>query len=155
MSRRKVEIRVLQPDFEYNSIEVTSLENHLMRDGKKSKAQSIRTSAFAILKTEGYDPLTALLEALKNVKPFWNLRYRRMGGSTCTVPKQASTRQSESRAIKNLVAAARKRGDSDKMFEKLANEIKDAIKGRGEAMSMKETNDKTAKANQAFAYLNW
>lgn len=155
MSRRKVEIRALAPDYKYKSVEVTSLINHVMLDGKKSIAESIVYGAFEILTKEGMDPLASYQEALKNVKPFWNLRYRRMGGSTNTIPRQASPRQAESRGVKNIVIAARKRSDSYAMIEKLANEIKDAIKGKGDAMAQKENIDKTAKANQAFANLNW
>lgn len=156
MSRRKVEIRALEPDYKYKSVEVTSLINHVMMDGKKSIAEKIVYGAFDILTSKGIlDPLGAYKEALKNVKPFWNLRYRRMGGSTNTIPRQASPRQAESRGVKNIVLAARKRSDSHSMLEKLANEIQDAIKGRGDAMTQKENIDKTAKANQAFANLNW
>lgn len=155
MSRRKVEIRVIQPDFKYNSAEVSSLINHVMMCGKKSKAEGIVYEAFDKLEKDGLDALQSYLEALKNIKPFWNLRYRRMGGSTCTIPRQASQRQSESRGIKNLVNAARGRKDSHYMEEKLYNEIKDAMKFKGSAMEQKESNDKTAKSNQAFSGLNW
>lgn len=155
MSRRKVEIRKIAPDHKYNSVEVMSLINHLMLGGKKSTAETIVYKAFAKLESDGLNALETYMDALKNIKPFWNLRYRRIGGSTCTVPRQASTRQAESKGVKNLVSATRGRSGTQKMYEKLYMEIKDAIIGKGSAVGKKEENDKTAKANQAFMNLNW
>ena len=88
MSRRsKPARRIPAPDAVYNSVDIASFINRLMRRGKKSVAERIFYSTLENLKTKSKDePLEVFKKALTNATPLLEVKARRIGGSTYQVP---------------------------------------------------------------------
>ena len=156
MSRRghSVQKDVL-PDPIYNSKIVTKLVNQIMLDGKKGIAQKIVYKAFEIVsETLNKDPLTAFEEALNNIMPILEVKARRGGGATYQVPVEIKSDRRQTLALRWLVLYSRKRSERT-MYERLANEIMDAINNTGGSIKKKEETHKMAEANKAFAHYKW
>lgn len=153
--RRRAEKREHAPDPRYNSPLVSHLINVVMRDGKKSIAQTIVYSAFERVseKLEKGDPTDLLLGALDNIRPKLEVKSRRVGGATYQVPLEISFERQQSLAYRWLVAAARARRGS--MGENLAAEIIDAYNNTGTVVKKKDDTHRMAQANRAFAHLRW
>jgi small subunit ribosomal protein S7 len=95
MPRRKViQKREVMPDPLYNSPLVTRFVNSIMKDGKKSVAQSILYGAFDVIKDKtGDNPLKVFQEAVDNVKPILEVKSRRVGGATYQVPQEVNSQR--------------------------------------------------------------
>ena len=66
--RREVPVRVIIPDAKYNSKLVSKFIASIMRDGKKSTAESLLYGAFDIINDKtNEDPLKVFEKALDNV----------------------------------------------------------------------------------------
>ena len=143
------------PDPIYNSKIVTKLVNQIMLDGKKGIAQKIVYKAFEIVsETLNKDPLTAFEEALNNIMPILEVKARRVGGATYQVPVEIKSNRRQTLALRWLVLYSRKRSERT-MYERLANEIMDAINNTGGSIKKKEETHKMAEANKAFAHYKW
>ena len=57
-------------------------------------------------------------------------------------------------AMRWLIASARARSGKS-MGEKLANELTDAVQGRGTSVKKREDVHRMAEANKAFAHYRW
>jgi len=156
MSRRhRAEKREVLPDPKFGNVTITKFVNFFMYDGKKSTAESIFYGALDVISRKAKtDPLAVFQQALDNVRPFVEVRSRRVGGATYQVPVEVRAERALALAIRWLVASARKRSEKT-MEEKLANEIIDAANGRGSAIKKKEDTTKMADANKAFAHYRW
>jgi small subunit ribosomal protein S7 len=85
--RREVPKREIVPDSRYNSKLVSRFINALMRDGKKSTAESILYNALAEVEGKANDSALKVFEqAIDNVRPVIEVKSRRVGGSTYQVP---------------------------------------------------------------------
>ena len=147
--------RDVLPDPIYNSKIVTKLVNQIMLDGKKGIAQKIVYKAFEIVsETLNKDPLTAFEEALNNIMPILEVKARRVGGATYQVPVEIKSDRRQTLALRWLVLYSRKRSERT-MYERLANEIMDAINNTGGSIKKKEETHKMAEANKAFAHYKW
>ncbi|HHY48792.1 MAG TPA: 30S ribosomal protein S7, partial [Alphaproteobacteria bacterium] len=93
MSRRhRAEKREVNPDAKYGDVVVTKFMNSLMKDGKKSVAESIVYGAFDIVQQKvKQDPVAVFHQALDNVRPAVEVRSRRVGGATYQVPVEVRT----------------------------------------------------------------
>ncbi len=153
--RRRAEKREHAPDPRFKSPLVSHLINVVMRDGKKSIAQTIVYGAFERVseKLEKGDPTDLLLGALENIRPKLEVKSRRVGGATYQVPLEISFERQQSLAYRWLVAAARSRRGS--MGENLASEIIDAYNNTGSVVKKKDDTHRMAQANRAFAHLRW
>ncbi len=153
--RRRAEKREHTPDPRYNSALVSHLINVVMKDGKKSKAQTIVYSAFERVseKLGKGDPTDLLLGALDNIRPKLEVKSRRVGGATYQVPLEIPFERQQSLAYRWLVTAARSRRGS--MGENLAAEIIDAYNNTGSVVKKKDDTHRMAQANRAFAHLRW
>ncbi|PJB72445.1 MAG: 30S ribosomal protein S7 [Alphaproteobacteria bacterium CG_4_9_14_3_um_filter_47_13] len=170
MSRRhRAEKREILPDPKFGDLVLSKFINNLMLAGKKSIAEKIVYGALEILDkkaaNENYDDedngenkgskgLLVFRRALKKVKPQLEVRSRRVGGATYQVPVEVRHDRGMALAIRWLINAARKRGEST-MMERLANEILDAANDRGSAVKKREETHKMADANKAFAHYRW
>ncbi len=146
----------LQPDVRYRSILVSKFVNCIMHKGKKSVAEKVVYQAMDFLRTRFTDrePLEILETAINNVKPMVEVRSRRVGGATYQVPIEVSKKRQLSLAIRWLVNAARnKKGKAS--YLKFADEISDAYKKQGAAVTQRENTHKMAEANKAFAHFGW
>lgn len=153
--RREVPVRVIIPDAKYNSKLVAKFIASVMRDGKKSVAESLMYKAFDIIeqKTKS-EPVKVFEQALDNVRPTIEVKSRRVGGSTYQVPTEIRTSRRTALAIRWLISYARSRSELG-FAAKLAGEMMDAANNRGAAVKKKEDTHKMADANKAFAHYRW
>jgi small subunit ribosomal protein S7 len=156
MSRRhRAEKRDVIPDPKFGDLVVSKFMNSLMKDGKKSAAESIVYGAFDIVegKTK-QDPITVFHGALDNIRPAVEVRSRRVGGATYQVPVEVRADRQQALAIRWLIESARKRGENT-MRERLSGELMDAMNGRGQAVKKREDTHRMADANRAFSHYRW
>lgn len=155
MRRRKAPSREVMPDPIYGSKIVTKFINAVMLDGKKSVAQKIMYGAIINLDNRGEDKGIELFEkAIDNIKPFLEVKSRRVGGATYQVPIEVRDERRQTLALRWLVESSRKRNERT-MDERLANELFEAANERGNAFKKKEDIHKMAEANKAFAHYRW
>ncbi len=155
MRRRSAEKRVILPDPKYKDEVVTKFVNSLMYHGKKSVAESILYGAFDLIaQRTKQDPLKVFHEALNKVKPFVEVKSRRVGGATYQVPVEVRPARAQSVAIRWIIESARNRSEKT-MTEKLAREMEDAYAERGAAIKKREETHKMAEANKAFSHYRW
>ncbi len=153
--RREVPERKVIPDLKYNSDLVSRFVNNIMKDGKKSTAQSIIYDAFDFIeKKTGEPPLKVFEKAMNNVKPQVEVKSRRVGGSTYQVPTEIRPSRRVALAIRWLISYSSKRSEKS-MARKLAAELMEAAELRGAAVKKKEDTHKMAEANKAFAHYRW
>ncbi len=156
MSRRhRAEKRDVIPDAKFGDLVLTKFMNSLMRDGKKSAAESIVYGAFDIVEAKlKQDPITVFHGALDNIRPAVEVRSRRVGGATYQVPVEVRVDRQQALAIRWLIDSARKRGENT-MRERLSGELMDAMNGRGQAVKKREDTHRMADANRAFSHYRW
>src|SRR5215467_1166119 len=126
---------MLKPDPRYNSKLVSKFINCLMWDGKKSVAQKIVYTAFDTITKKAKDvpPLEMFETAINNIKPYVEVRSRRVGGANYQVPMQVNKKRQQSLAFRWLLAACRDAGGRP-MAQRLADELMAAYKKEGNAM---------------------
>jgi small subunit ribosomal protein S7 len=159
MSRRTAAPkRQILPDPKYSSDLLAKFMNMIMNDGKKSVAESIVYGAIdRMAEKNGADEkraLEMLEQALDNVKPFVEVKSRRVGGATYQVPVEVRPTRRQSLAMRWVIDAARKRGEKS-MAHRLANELMDAAENRGSAVKKREDTHRMAEANKAFSHYRW
>ena len=155
MPRRRVVTRKeTQNDSKYNDLLVAKFIKHLMKDGKKSKAENIlyRSLELIHLKTKE-DPLQLFKQALSNVKPVLEVKSRRVG-STYQVPVEIRPQRRVTLAIRWIIDYAKQQSGKS-MVDALTNELIDAANNRGLSIKKKEDTHKMAEANKAFAHYKW
>ena len=153
MSRRyKPEKFPILPDVRYNSVQVQSFINRVMKDGKKSVATTEVYDAMEIVaERTKRNALEVFEQAFKNVSPVMEVKPRRVGGATYQVPMEVSSIRRFALASRWIIAAAKDR--SGKTFaEKLAGELVDAANNAGAAIRKREETHKMAEANRAFSH---
>jgi small subunit ribosomal protein S7 len=152
---RRVVKRIPPPDAKYNSITVAKFINRLMLRGQKATAERVVYNALQLTGQQvNSNPEEALEQAIKNVAPLLMVKSRRVGGATYQVPTEVGEEQGRALAMKWLIASARARSGKS-MEEKLANELVDAVNGRGTAIKKRDDLHKMAEANKAFAHYRW
>jgi small subunit ribosomal protein S7 len=153
--RREVPERPVIPDSKYNSKLVSRFIKTIMRDGKKSLAESILYDSFDIIEKKTKESALKVFEkALENVKPMIEVKSRRVGGSTYQVPTEIRPSRRTALGIRWVIGLARKRSEKS-MADKLAGELMDAANKRGASVKKKEDTHKMAEANKAFAHYRW
>jgi len=153
--RREVPERVIIPDSKYNSKLVSKFTKSIMRDGKKSIAESILYNAFDIIKQKTNEsPVKIFEQALENVKPMIEVKSRRVGGSTYQIPTEVRPSRRTALGIRWIIGFARNRSEKS-MANKLAAELLDAANKKGAAVKKKDDTHKMADANKAFAHYRW
>jgi len=146
----------LQPDVKYKSKLVSKFINSLMRKGKKSVAERVFYGAMEVIEKKITDvaPLEMFETAVNNVKPLVEVRSKRVGGATYQVPVEVPKQRQLSLAFRWIIDAAKgKKGRP--MFQRLADELVDAYKKQGIAITQRENTHKMAEANKAFAHFAW
>jgi small subunit ribosomal protein S7 len=146
----------LRSDTRFGSPLVSRFINTIMKAGKKSVATRAFYDAMDIIAERIKDapPLEVFEQAVNNCKPNVEVRSRRVGGSNYQVPMPVNRKRQQSLALRWLRDAARaKRGKP--MSQRLAQEILDAYKGEGTAVTTKDNVHRMADANKAFAHFAW
>ena len=147
--------REILPDPVYSSRLAARFINRLMHCGKKSIAERIfYLSLDQLGEKAGEEPLKAFEKAVENVKPFLEIKSRRVGGATYQVPMDVRPDRQVSLSIRWLILNARGRGEKG-MISKLSAELLDAYNNRGGAVKKKEEPHRMAEANKAFAHYRW
>ena len=155
MRKHRAEKREIDPDPVYNDVVINRIINKFMLAGKKSLAESVVYEALEWLAEEtDENALSAVKEALDNIKPALEVRSRRVGGSNYQVPIEVDEDRKVSLALRWLVEATRDRNER-RMTERLANELLDAYNNSGGAVRKKEEVHRMAEANRAFAHYRW
>ena len=153
--RREVAKRPPQPDPLYNSTLVSNFINVVMKQGKKSTAESAVYKALEkIRERTSEDPLKVFKKAIDNVKPTLEVKSRRVGGSNYQVPIEVRPERRTSLSLRWLVSFARSRPEKT-MTDKLAAELLEASQNRGGAVKKREDTHRMADANKAFAHYRW
>jgi len=157
MPRRLYKKNIAKPDPLYNSLEVAKLINYIMVNGKKVIAEKMVYEAFERLKKEKQDPMTVLLEAIKNVAPNHEVKPRRLGGASYLIPIEVRRDRKLFLALNWIIEAARSRPNKDfhTFTDKLYTELLEASKNLGQAVAKKAQTEKLAEANRAFSHLKW
>jgi small subunit ribosomal protein S7 len=144
--------RPVPPDMRYNSIQLQTIIQHVMKRGKKSTATHLIYQAMDLIKERAQkSPIEVFDAALKNVGPAMEVRPRRVGGATYQVPMEVATNRRTTLAIRWILAAARERGGHS-FSEKLAGELIDAANEQGAAIRKRDETHKMAEANRAFSH---
>ncbi len=153
MSRRyKPEKYDIVPDVRFNSVNVQSFINRVMRNGKKSVAASEVYDAMDLIQERSKrNPLEVFEQAFKNVSPVMEVKPRRVGGATYQVPMEVPAHRRFALASRWIIQATKDR--SGKTFaEKLAGELLDAANNTGASIRKREETHKMAEANRAFSH---
>lgn len=145
----------IPPDSKYNNIEISKIVRRMMVRGKKSASYGIVYDALDIIKKKvDKDPVEVLVKALENVKPAFEVKSRRVGGSTYQVPVEVRESRREALAMRWIIQYARERHGAS-MSQKLSAELIDAYNQTGAAFKKKEDTHRMAEANKAFAHYRW
>ena len=148
--------KILKPDSRFNSKLASKFINCLMWDGKKSVAQKIFYDAMDVVKEKLKEvpPLEVFETAIGNVKPYVEVRSKRVGGANYQVPMQVNKKRQQSLAFRWIINACRAEGGRP-MSQRLADELLAAYKREGKAMNTREQTHRMADANKAFAHFAW
>lgn len=152
MRRHSAGTRQISPDPVYGDVRVQKFINTLLRNGKKSGAESVFYNSMKIIEAKAKaDPLKLFQKAMENVRPIVEVRSKRIGGATYQVPREVAEPRSYAVATRWIITFAKGRKGKS-MSEKLAAELMEAAHGQGGAIKKKEDTHKMAEANRAFAH---
>ncbi len=152
MRRGSPERRPNPPDLRYNSVQLQTMVQHVMKRGKKSTARRVIYGAMDLIKERSQkSPIEVFEAALKNVGPAMEVRPRRVGGATYQVPMEVATDRRTTLAIRWILEAATARGGQS-FSDKLASELIDAANETGAAIRKRDETHKMAEANRAFSH---
>ena len=156
MPRRRVAAkREILPDPKFGNITLAKFMNHVMVSGKKSVAERIVYGALDLVEERlKKSPVEVFEEALDNVAPMVEVKYRRVGGATYQVPVEVRPSRRTALAMRWLVDYARSRGEKS-MAQRLAGELCDAVQGKGGAVKKREDVNRMAEANKAFSHFRF
>ncbi|MEM1068361.1 MAG: 30S ribosomal protein S7 [Planctomycetota bacterium] len=148
----------MKGDPKHNSLLASKFINCLMLDGKKTTAQRVFYDALDEIgrrnETGEQTPIEVFEAAVENVKPYIEVRSKRVGGASYQVPMQVNRTRQQSLAIRWILQAVRdKKGRP--MHLKLADELVSAFKKEGVAYTKRENTHRMADANKAFAHFAW
>ncbi|MCY3802932.1 MAG: 30S ribosomal protein S7 [Gammaproteobacteria bacterium] len=153
--RREVPRRKILDDPKYGDQLVAKFVNMLMKNGKKSVAEKILYQAFDnVQRKSGQEGINIFKKAIENVRPFVEVKSRRVGGATYQVPVEVRPVRQTTLAMRWIVDAAKKRGEKS-MINKLAGELLDASSQKGAAIKKREDTLRMAEANKAFSHYRW
>lgn len=158
MRSKKAEKRIISPDPLYNSRLLAKFINKVMKEGKKSTAQTIVYKALDIIKEQSkQEPLGVFEKALQNVSPKMEVKPRRVGGASYQVPIEVRGDRKEALSIRWVITGARARSNSTfhTFAQKLAAELLDAANNAGSAIKKRDDMLRMANANRAFAHFRW
>lgn len=153
--RREVPKRQVLPDPKYNSRLLAKFINNVMKQGKKSVAESLIYGAMDLIEQRTkQEPLEVFNKAMDNVRPIIEVKSRRVGGATYQVPVEVRHERRDALAMRWIINYSRGRSEKT-MVQKLAGELQDAAQNRGGSVKKREDTHRMADANKAFAHYRW
>ncbi|KPJ71064.1 MAG: 30S ribosomal protein S7 [Planctomycetes bacterium DG_20] len=143
----------LKPDPRFGSVLVSKFVNCLMKEGEKSVAYRVFYGAMEMIqdRIKDADPVEVFETAVNHVKPVMEVRPKRVGGQTYQVPMPVKKHRQQSLAIRWRIQAAREKKGRP-MAHRLADELCDAYRRQGAAITRRENVHRMAEANKAFAH---
>jgi small subunit ribosomal protein S7 len=146
----------LRPDPVYGSMLASKFINCVMRDGKKSTAQLLFYGAMDDIakRLKDVPPIEVFEQAIENVKPYVEVRSKRVGGASYQVPMQVKRDRQISLAIRWIIQAIREKKGRPTAL-KLADELIAGFKKEGAAYAKRENTHRMADANKAFSHFAW
>lgn len=152
MRKKRNYKREHKPDYKFNNVAIGRFINYLMKDGKKSVAESVMYGAFEIIKEKTKnDPVAVFDKAFENVSPLVEVGTKRIGGANYQIPKEVRPERRFTLASRWIIAAAKNKKGKP-MSDKLAEELLLASKNEGAAIKKKQDTHRMAEANRAFAH---
>jgi small subunit ribosomal protein S7 len=124
------------------------------RDGDDDGGESGAEGGHGKIDSKLQKHLVLFEKVINDIRPFVEVKSRRVGGATYQVPVEVRPDRRTALAMRWLVEFARKRGEKT-MTARLANEMMDIMQGRGATLKKRSDVHQMAKANQAFAHFNW
>lgn len=157
MRHKKVEKRITEPDKVHQDRVVTKFVNRLMKSGKKTTAEKQFYTALTLIDEKGQNGMEVFEKAMINVAPKQEVKARRIGGANYQVPIEVRGDRKQSLSIRWLIEAARARSSKEyhTFAEKLSAELLDAAQNLGSAVKKKESMQKMAESNRAFAHFRF
>ena len=150
--RNRPEKHRITPDVRYNSVQVQTFINNVMRRGKKSLATRLVYDAIGIAEERSKkNGLEVFEEAIRKVSPVMEVRPRRVGGATYQVPMEVPPQRRFALATRWILTASKARSGRN-FSEKLAAELMDAANETGAAIRKRDESHKMAEANRAFSH---
>ena len=150
----------LRPDPKFNDKVLSKFINCIMQDGRKTSAQRVVYNALDEIQqrlaqeTDENAPkesIDVFHRAIDNVKPYVEVRSKRIGGAHYQVPLPVKSNRQQSLAFRWIIQSARgERGRP--MHLRLADELYNAARGEGKAMTTRDQTHRMAEANKAFAH---
>lgn len=150
----------LRPDPRFGDKVLSKFINCVMVEGRKTSATRVVYDAMEMIQERldketdenaPKDAIDAFHRAIDNVKPFVEVRSKRIGGANYQVPMQVPRRRQQSLAFRWIINAARSEKGRP-MSQRLAAELINAARGEGKAISTREQTIRMAEANKAFAH---
>ena len=150
----------LRPDPVHDDLVLAKFINCIMYDGKKSVAQRNIYNAMDIIQArldkidDPNAPKSALdcfHMAIDKVKPFVEVRSKRVGGANYQVPMQVDRKRQQALSFRWIIAAARSEKGKP-IAQRLADELFNAARGEGKAITKREEVHRMAEANKAFSH---
>ncbi len=150
----------LRPDPKFNDLVLSKFINCLMLDGKKSVAQRAMYDALDNIQGKldkdndpeaPKDSIEVFRRAIDNVKPFVEVRSKRIGGANYQVPMQVTRKRQQSLAFRWILNATRSEKGRP-ISQRIADELYAAARREGKAMNTREQTHRMAEANKAFAH---
>ncbi|MCC9600033.1 30S ribosomal protein S7 [Stieleria sp. JC731] len=158
MGRITASKKQMKGDPRHGSLLASKFINCLMLDGKKTVAQKVFYDALEDLSkrdgTDGQEPIEIFEQAIENIKPYIEVRSKRVGGASYQVPMQVNRARQQSLAIRWVLEAVRSKKGRP-MHLKLADELMAGFKKEGVAYTKRENTHRMAEANKAFSHFAW
>lgn len=155
MRRRRADRRKVEPDIRYDSVQVQTFINHVLKNGKKSLATRMVYNAFEIMEEKaGKDALEIFEQAIQNTSPRMEVRPRRIGGATYQIPMEVPGYRAFALAARWILEACRTKTGVP-FTESLASELLNAYNNEGNAIRKREEAHRMAKANRAFSHFRF
>lgn len=157
MRSGRVSKPILEADPVYGNRLLTRFINRVMKSGKKHVAREVVYGALSMIKEKGGDPVKIFEDAVNNVGPKMEVKSRRVGGASYQVPTEVRGDRRVALSMRWIVQFANKRSSREyKGFAaKLAAELTDAANNQGEAVKKRDSVQRMADANRAFAHFKW
>lgn len=155
MRGKQAKARVTKPDAKYGSPVITKFINYVMQDGEKAKSEKIVYAAMErAAQLQKIEVKELVDKVIENVMPKIEVRPRRIGGANYQVPVPVSENRGIALAVKWIVSACREK-QGKPINEFLSEELIAAYKNEGTAVKKRETVEKMAEANRAYAQFKW
>lgn len=125
----------------------------LTRRGGGERAHRIWRKAMMYIAHEHTNVEAVVVDALASVAPVVETRRVRVAGSNYHVPSLVPPHRAQAQGLRWILAGARRRGYP--YWQCLAQELLDASRGHGWAVSQRVETHRMAEANRAYIRYQW